>query len=67
MVRHYLETKHNFNFKDYKMLVYIHNRRLLNLVPCLTKTLFNKDLAFLSYSLFLVRLVLKSYKILYFI
>ena len=43
LVKHSLETNHNFNFKDFKMLVYIHNLKntgkLLNLVSFQTTIL----------------------------
>ena len=49
LVKHNLETNHNFNFKDFKMLIYIHNKNMRE--NCLSP--------------YLVRFVLKSYKILY--
>ena len=51
---HYVEINHNFNLKNSKMLVYIHNknaRKLLNVTLFLTTTLLNKDLIFSTYLL----------------
>ena len=50
LVKHNLETNHNFNFKDSRMLVYIYNKtnigKMLNLVSFQTTILSNRDQIF---------------------
>ena len=62
-----LETNNNFNLKNSKMLVYIHNKKsfkkFLNLVSFQTIILSNKDSFFFNLSSCLVSIGLKSYKI----
>ena len=47
MVRHNLETNHNFDFKDFKILVHLHNKnieRVLNQALFLITIQLNKEL-----------------------
>ena len=50
MVWHYLEINHNFNFKDYRMLVNIHNKKnfgkLLNQVLLVNFNVIKQTLGF---------------------
>ena len=62
MARQNFKTNHNFNFKDAKMLVNMHNKnnkRLLNLVIYLISILLNKKLIFFHLSPHSVKFVQK--------
>ena len=71
LVKHNLETNHNFDFEDFKMLVYIHNKKYQKIIE--SSIISNHNTVkqklgffqFVSLSLYLVKLVLKSYKIPY--
>ena len=67
LIKHNLETNHNFNFKDSKILVYICNKKCWKIFEFSIISNENtiKEISFFNLSPYLVRLMLKNYKIPY--